>query len=119
MTPENCLKPGPVHPEEKTWNFDRPDALVEWCADNSLVVHGHTLVWHSQTNNWFFADRDKEAVTKRLKDHISTLVGRYKGKIRSWDVVNEAINDGGNEQTGADRKPPQLPVACRRWARSF
>jgi GH35 family endo-1,4-beta-xylanase len=56
-------------------------------------------VWHAQTDNWFFRDGDRQVVTQRMKDHISTLVGRYKGKIRSWDVVNEAINDGGNAQT--------------------
>jgi GH35 family endo-1,4-beta-xylanase len=99
LTPENCAKPGPVHPSEDTWNFQRTDALVKWCEDNNVAVHGHTLVWHSQTNPWFFTGGDKETVTQRLKDHITTLVGRYKGKIRGWDVVNEAINDGGNAQT--------------------
>jgi GH35 family endo-1,4-beta-xylanase len=99
VTPENCMKPARVHPEENTWRFDRPDSLVKWCADNKIAVHGHTLVWHAQTNDWFFRDGDKATVTRRLKDHIGTLVGRYKGKIRSWDVVNEAINDGGNAQT--------------------
>ena len=99
VTPENCMKPALVHPSENTWRFERPDALAEWCADNNIAIHGHTLVWHAQTNNWFFRDGDKATVTQRLKDHISTLVGRYKGKIRSWDVVNEAINDGGNAQT--------------------
>jgi GH35 family endo-1,4-beta-xylanase len=99
-TPENCMKPGPVHPGEDTWNFSRPDALVQWCAANKIAIHGHTLVWHAQTNDWFFAGGDKAAITQRLKDHISTLVGRYKGKIRSWDVVNEAISDGGNARTG-------------------
>jgi GH35 family endo-1,4-beta-xylanase len=99
VTPENCMKPGPVHPEEETWAFERPDALVKFCAENNIVVHGHTLVWHAQTGNWFFQGSDKDVITKRLQNHISTLVGRYKGKIRSWDVVNEAINDGGNNQT--------------------
>jgi GH35 family endo-1,4-beta-xylanase len=99
LTPENCMKPGPVHPGETTWNFERTDALVKWCADNNIAIHGHTLVWHSQTNNWFFRDGDKATITRRLKDHISTLVGRYKGKIRSWDVVNEAINDRGDAPT--------------------
>ncbi len=99
VTPENCMKPGPIHPSEDTWRFERPDALVAWCADNNIAIHGHTLVWHAQTNDWFFRDGDKAAVTQRMKDHISTLVGRYKGKIQSWDVVNEAINDRGNAQT--------------------
>lgn len=99
VTPENCMKPGPVHPSEDTWRFERPDALVAWCVDNDIPIHGHTLVWHAQTNNWFFRDGDKEVVTQRMKDHISTVVGRYKGKIKSWDVVNEAINDRGNAET--------------------
>jgi GH35 family endo-1,4-beta-xylanase len=99
VTPENCMKPGPVHPAEDKWSFERPDALVKWCAENKMAVHGHTLVWHAQTNNWFFNGGDKEVVTRRMKDHISTLVGRYKGKIQGWDVVNEAINDNGNAET--------------------
>jgi GH35 family endo-1,4-beta-xylanase len=99
VTPENCMKPGPIHPREDTWRFERPDGLVKWCEDNHLPVHGHTLVWHAQTNDWFFRDGDKAIVTERLKNHIETLVGRYKGRIASWDVVNEAIQDGGNEET--------------------
>ncbi|MEO2091311.1 MAG: endo-1,4-beta-xylanase, partial [Gemmataceae bacterium] len=99
VTPENCMKPGPVHPSEDRWNFDRPDALVKWCGEHKLSVHGHTLVWHAQTGNWFFDGGDKEVITKRMKDHITTLVGRYKGKIQSWDVVNEEINDRGDAQT--------------------
>ena len=98
VTPENCMKPANIHPSADTWRFERADALVKWCADNHIAVHGHTLVWHAQTNDWFFRDGDKATVTQRLKDHIRTLVGRYKGKVRSWDVVNEAINDFGNAQ---------------------
>ncbi|HEY7118006.1 MAG TPA: endo-1,4-beta-xylanase [Tepidisphaeraceae bacterium] len=99
VTPENCMKPGPVHPDENTWRFDRPDALVAWCAENHIAVHGHTLVWHAQTGNWFFREGDKAVVIGRLKEHIRTLVGRYKGRVGSWDVVNEAINDRGDDQT--------------------
>jgi endo-1,4-beta-xylanase len=114
VTPENCMKPARAHPSEDTWRFERPDALVKWCADNRLAVHGHTLVWHGQTNNWFFRDGDKVAVTKRMRDHIRTLVGRYKGKIRGWDVVNEAINDRGNAETARTenlRNSPWLRAA--------
>lgn len=100
VTPENCMKPERVHPEENTWRFEQPDALVQWASNNRMSVHGHTLVWHAQTRDWFFRDGDREVVSQRMKDHITTLVGRYKGKIQSWDVVNEAINDGGDEVTG-------------------
>lgn len=99
VTPENCMKPEPIHPQEDRWQFQRADALVEWAQRNQLSIHGHTLVWHAQTPHWFFQDGDKAAITQRLKDHIETLVGRYKGKVQSWDVVNEAINDGGNAET--------------------
>ena len=98
VTPENCMKPANIHPRADTWRFERADALVKWCEGKHIAVHGHTLVWHAQTNDWFFRDGDKAAVTRRLKDHIRMLVGRYKGKVRSWDVVNEAINDFGNAQ---------------------
>ena len=100
VTPENCMKPESVHPEEGRWQFERPDALVEWAQKNQMSIHGHTLVWHAQTRDWFFEGGDRNVVTQKMKDHISTLVGRYKGKIQSWDVVNEAINDGGNDKTG-------------------
>lgn len=99
LTPENCMKPGPVHPGEETWRFEPADALVKWCADNRIAIHGHTLVWHDQTNDWFFRGGDRTVITQRMKEHISTLVGRYKGKVQGWDVVNEAINDGGNAET--------------------
>jgi GH35 family endo-1,4-beta-xylanase/enterochelin esterase-like enzyme len=99
VTPENCMKPALIHPQEDRWQFDRADTLVEWAEQNQLSIHGHTLVWHAQTPDWFFRDGDKATVTQRMKDHIHTLVGRYKGKIQSWDVVNEAIEDGGNAET--------------------
>ena len=105
MTPENCMKPANIHPAEDRYNWTNPDILVKFCEDNKMKVHGHTLAWHSQTGRWFFdpgADGQpvtRELAMERLEKHISTVVGRYKGRIMSWDVVNEAINDGGNGQT--------------------
>ncbi len=99
ITPENCMKPERVHPAEDRWNFEQSDALVEWAQKNNQTIHGHTLVWHAQTPNWFFEGGDSETVKARMKQHIETLAGRYKGKLQSWDVVNEAINDGGDAET--------------------
>jgi GH35 family endo-1,4-beta-xylanase len=93
LTPENSMKPGPVHPQENAWNWTPPDTLVQFCQDNNIKTFGHTLVWHSQTNPWFFQDADRDLLLVRLRNHIHTLVGRYKGRIAGWDVVNEAIND--------------------------
>ena len=98
-TPENCMKPAPIHPREDEWRFERSDALVEWCAKNNIPVHGHTLIWHAQTNDWFYRDHDKALSVERMRNHIHSLVGRYKGKIRSWDVVNEAIKDSDDPTT--------------------
>ena len=99
VTPENCMKPEPIHPTEASWNWEEPDALVQFAHNHHMVVYGHTLLWHNQTPQWFFKDGDKpaskELLLARLKTHIQTEVGRYKGKIRAWDVVNEAITDSG------------------------
>jgi endo-1,4-beta-xylanase len=98
VTPENCLKPQPVHPDEARYAFAAGDALVEMARSNGLTVNGHTLVWHSQCPDWFFTDNGKpagrELVLKRMREHIATVAGRYAGKMASWDVVNEAIDDG-------------------------
>jgi GH35 family endo-1,4-beta-xylanase len=99
ITAENCMKPEAVHPREDQWQFERSDRLLEWARKVGMTVHGHTLVWHQQTPQWFFQGGDKAVIKQRLRDHIQTLVGRYRGTIQSWDVVNEAINDGGNADT--------------------
>ena len=101
LTPENSMKPASVHPQEGTWNWTQADALVDFCGQNNIRTMGHTLVWHSQTNPWFFEDPKREVVLEKLRNHILTLVGHFKGKISGWDVVNEAINDGGDDTTAA------------------
>jgi endo-1,4-beta-xylanase len=144
VTPENCMKPQPIHPSEDTYNFKTPDAMVDWCQKNGLKVWGHTLAWHSQVGPWFFQEKpapgavaqpaaqpaappaappagapnpngqrpnmggfgaptgpqaSREVVMERLKNHIMTVVGRYKGRIYGWDVFNESIADGGDGTT--------------------
>ncbi|QDT02332.1 Endo-1,4-beta-xylanase [Rubripirellula lacrimiformis] len=64
-----------------------------------MTAHCHTLVWHQQTPDRFFQGGDKEVIKQRMKNHIETLVGRYKGKLQSWGVVIEAINDGGDARS--------------------
>jgi len=97
LTPENCMKPEPLQPAEGKWWFEDADALVDFAQKNNMQVYGHTLVWHEQSPEWFFKDGDKtasrELALARMKEHITTVVGRYKGKVRGWDVVNEAIED--------------------------
>ncbi len=102
MTPENVMKPGPIHPAEDRYNWAPADEIVEFAQANHLKVRGHTLCWHQQTGDWFFKDANgnpvsKEILLKRLKDHITNVVTRYKGKIYAWDVVNEAIADDSTQ----------------------
>jgi len=101
ITPENSMKPASVHPQENTWNWTQPEALVKFCGENDTKTVGHCLAWHQQTNPWFFQNANREVALQRLRDHILTLVGHFKGKIIGWDVVNEAINDGGDTTTAA------------------
>ncbi|MAL17858.1 MAG: 1,4-beta-xylanase [Balneola sp.] len=100
ITPENDLKWENIHPERDTYNFEEADKFVEFGVQNEMFIVGHTLVWHSQTPDWVFEDEEgnpisREELLARMKDHIYTVVGRYRGKIDGWDVVNEAVNDDG------------------------
>ena len=98
---ENCMKSVEIHPEENRYNFTQADEFVQFGVDNNLSITGHCLIWHSQLPAWFCVDENGENVSpevlkERMKDHIYTVVGRYKGVIRGWDVVNEAILEDGS-----------------------
>jgi len=105
MTPENAMKMGPIHPRENEYYWKDADSIMAFAERNHLKVRGHNLLWHAQAPRWLFIDStrnppdtvSKELLLKRLKEHITTVVSRYKGKIYAWDVVNEAISDNPNE----------------------
>jgi len=102
VTPENAMKMGSIHPHKDDYFWRDADSIVNFAQQHHLRIRGHNLCWHEQTPDWIFKDEfgklvSKEVLLKRLKDHITTVVKRYKGKIYAWDVVNEAIGDGGNE----------------------
>lgn len=99
ITPGNSLKPESVQPREGEFRFGDGDRLMEICRQSGAVPIGHTLVWHSQTPGWFFQGPEgkpagRDLAIERMRTHIRTVVGRYKGRIKQWDVVNEAIDDG-------------------------
>lgn len=101
ITAENCMKSEVIQPEEGNFDFSQADRFVDFGLKNNLHINGHVLVWHSQAPKWFFTDSvgkdvSREVLIERMKKHIYTVVSRYKGKIKSWDVVNEAINDDGS-----------------------
>lgn len=99
LTAENVMKPGPIHPQENKYFWDDADKIVNFAQANGMKMRGHTLCWHSQTGAWMFKDSlgnqvSKEVAFARLKDHITQVVSRYKGKIFAWDVLNEVVVDG-------------------------
>jgi endo-1,4-beta-xylanase len=100
ISPENVLKWEVVHPEPGRYDFAPADGYVQFGERHGMFTIGHTLVWHSQTPRWVFENAQGQPLTRdellaRMKDHIETVVGRYKGRIKGWDVVNEALNEDG------------------------
>jgi endo-1,4-beta-xylanase len=108
ISPENLLKWEVVHPEPGRYDFAPADRYVELGRKLGMFVVGHVLVWHQQTPAWVFAGEngktlDRETALARLREHVATVVGRYRGRIGGWDVVNEAL-----EEDGTLRRTPWL-----------
>jgi endo-1,4-beta-xylanase len=100
ITAENDMKWERIHPSPDGYNFEPADQFVEFGEKHGMFIVGHTLVWHSQTPKWVFQDEDgkpltREALLRRMREHIFTVVGRYRGRVHAWDVVNEALNEDG------------------------
>ena len=91
---ENAFKWDAIHPAQGTYNFADADALVAFAEANHMRIRGHTLVWHNQLPGWLTSGNfTRDELISLLRDHISTVMGRYKGRVLAWDVVNEAIDD--------------------------
>ena len=98
ITPENSMKPMATQPTEGHFTFDDADRVVEFAEKIGATPVGHCLVWHAQTPRWFFQGTDGQPVGRdpalaRMRKHIATVVGHYKGRVKQWDVVNEALSD--------------------------
>ncbi|MDR6178534.1 endo-1,4-beta-xylanase [Pseudomonas sp. SORGH_AS 211] len=97
LVAENTMKPMRIHPQEDHYDFGPADAIVAFAEQHGLAVRGHTLLWGSHTPDWFWQGAKgqpatREQVLQRLKQHIATVVGHYRGRVYAWDVVNEAID---------------------------
>ncbi|MFC1495775.1 endo-1,4-beta-xylanase, partial [Thermodesulfobacteriota bacterium] len=104
ITPENDFKWALLHPTLNEYKFNRADKIAEFAQANGIKLIGHTLVWHSQLGRGVYTKEDSqdpndlvdsETLFSRIKDHIFTVAGRYKGKVHGWDVVNEALEEDG------------------------
>lgn len=100
VTAENDMKPQYLSPQKGTYDFTNADKLINWAEENNIKVHGHTLVWHSQSAPWLTAGADNSPLTRdeareNMKEYIDNVAGHFKDKVVSWDVVNEAFDGGG------------------------
>ncbi len=95
ITPENIMKSQIIHPTPNRYDFTLADKYVECGQKNQMYIVGHTLVWHSQLPPFVFKMKNTDSVRIFMTEHINTVAGRYAGKINSWDVVNEALNEDG------------------------
>ncbi len=100
ISPEDSLKWGSIHPQPKVYDFTVADQYVAVGEKYHMFIVGHTLVWHNQTPSWVFQGKNgrpasRNDLLKRMREHIHKVVGRYKGRINGWDVVNEALADDG------------------------
>ncbi|MFW5776287.1 MAG: endo-1,4-beta-xylanase [Spirochaetota bacterium] len=97
---ENEMKMDAMQPVEGQFRFDNADRLLEYTEARGVDVRGHTLVWHSQHPGWFFTDSggstvSREVLLERIRTHVQTIVSRYAGRVKYWDVANEVIGDDG------------------------
>ncbi|MCP9767070.1 endo-1,4-beta-xylanase [Lacihabitans sp. LS3-19] len=95
ITPENIMKSEVIHPELHRYNFDLADKFVAYGQKNQMYIAGHTLIWHSQLPRFVYKIQSADSLKMFMEDHIKTVAGRYAGKMNSWDVVNEALNEDG------------------------
>ncbi|HEV2318272.1 MAG TPA: endo-1,4-beta-xylanase [Verrucomicrobiae bacterium] len=109
ISPENVLKWESVHPSPDQFDFADADRYVAFGEKNHMFIIGHNLIWHSQTPRWVFRDSEGNQISRdgliaRMRKHILTVAGRYKGRIGGWDVVNEALNEDGTLRDSAWRR---------------
>lgn len=105
LVAENSMKMGPMRPTPTTYSFEGGDALVAFGEAHGIKVRGHNLNWHAQLPRWFNATATKANARQLLVDHISTVAGHFKGKLHSWDVVNEAVNPPDGRPDGLRNGP--------------
>jgi endo-1,4-beta-xylanase len=104
VTPENEMKWESIHPAQNQWNFEPADKIVDFAKENGMDVRGHSLVWHNQLPDWLNNLKGEELGTA-MENHITETVGHFKGEVKSWDVVNEAVDVSSNGEDGYRKTP--------------
>ncbi len=119
LTPENAMKFGPLRPGQDRYSFSDADSIVDFAETHGMPVRGHTLAWHNQLPTWLTGGTwTRDELTKILQEHITTVVGHYRGRVMAWDVVNEAIGDDGSLRSTiwSQTIGPEYIEMAFRWA---
>ncbi|WP_305789697.1 endo-1,4-beta-xylanase [Symbioplanes lichenis] len=95
VVPENAMKWDATEPTQGQFTFTAGDTVAAYAAQTGKELYGHTLVWHSQLPNWV-SGLDATALRTAMLNHVTTVATHFKGKVGSWDVVNEAFSDNGD-----------------------
>ncbi len=112
ITTENEMKFESLQRTEGVFDYSAADAIVAFAQANGMKMRGHALVWHRQTPAWVFTDSagaaaTPELVLERMRSHITSVVGHFRGKVAVWDVVNEAMMDDGELRTATEEREDQ------------
>jgi endo-1,4-beta-xylanase len=100
LTAGNIMKMGYLHPSESSFTFSQADELVAFASSKGMSVHGHALIWHADYQVPAFMKSYSGDFAAMLKNHVQTIVSHFRGKVVSWDVVNEALADDGEPTVG-------------------
>jgi len=117
ITAENCMKSMFIHPEKDKFDFKMADKYVAFGEKYNMFIHGHTLIWHSQLAPWLTQIKDSTSMSNAMTNHITTIVGKYKGRINSWDVVNEAFTSEALAGPFYAKLGPDYVAKCFTWAK--
>src|SRR5947208_6121785 len=96
ISPENIMKCEIIHPGWDEYHFEMADKYVAFGLKHHMFIVGHTLIWHSQLSPFVKNIQSADSLLLFMTNHINTVAGRYAGRVNSWDVVNEALNEDGS-----------------------
>ncbi|WP_437281099.1 endo-1,4-beta-xylanase [Sorangium sp. So ce375] len=108
VTTENEMKWDSLEPSSGNFSWGSADNIVNWARQNNMKVKGHTLVWHNQLPGWMSSMTGKENVTNAMRRHITQVMGHFKDRIDTWDVVNEAVQTDSDTGVGNPRMRPSV-----------